>query len=1143
MLAKELIDQLEQRGLLDQEITEALREQLEQGGTRVTPEAVAKLLVDNGQLTRFQATKLIGELRSGEYAETAEAEVVEVVSVGDDLTIVGEEPVEVMEAVAADAVEAVPVEAVPVEAVPVEAVPVEAVPVEAVAVEAVPAQAVPVQAVAAEVVAVPADASDAGSSQRPTRKSKVKRPDPSKSQWDSFKVYGRAGIVIGLLLLGGLLYFVLSRGNADDFIDIANGLYDEQNYTGAQEKYIDFIAQWGDDHQYSSLSRTRIVMTELYRASTMSDPTRAVDLAKDRLPTVRNEEGMNEERGNLAALLVDIADNIAAEAIDETETPKKKQLLARLDEQIALTQDANYVTSSMRATLSGRLKAVDESRKRVERDINRNLRLDETVSGMETFLAAKETKKLYDVRVDLLRDFPELADNPRLQALIESASGIQKTLVSASSKKPELLGGAPASDAVKSVVLAGTAGREVPGLRGEKLFLKVGGSVLALEAASGNLLWRSFVGYGQDHAPVRLEGGVGVLLSESEKLEIQRRKGDDGTVRWRSKIGEPFAEPVQAGDEVYVSAASGSLMCLDAESGDVNWSAQIPQTLQVGPGVDSRANLAFVPGNHSNLYVINTRDGSCIDSFYIGHADGTISVPPVVLEGHVFVMENPASDFARIHILQVAEDGTLRKSQDPKRMVGNIKIKPVIVKRGMIVLTDRGQVSVIDVEVTSETDKVTIAAEQVATYEEPTSTQMAVGKNQMWITGTRVGRYELQINRGLVVPDWFKHDGDMFVGQPLASEDALIHARVKRGAAGVRVTAVEPKTGEEIWRTDVGVPVSMIAKSDKGFHVVTSGALMYELDRNAFSKGSTDGPIESPGGDGVELRFDDPIAMGESKFLLLNQAATGQLLVYDPSRRREKLRVVTLGLPAGNQSGGGLFVGGGLLVPMDSGRAVLVDPQTGSPTGSPFQPPSNPVGLTSWTNPVVVPDDPGQVVLADSRKKIYRLRVGQQIKQLASVDLEKPFSSRLAAVGKTAVGAVAGPSADFVVGHDMSNLKESFKTLMEGRVVWGPATAGNFCVVQTDDKKLRGIDENGSQTFVLDLPPGKPVGKPLKAGKAMLLAGEPGWVVAFDPQSGQLLDTTQIGQPLAGTPVVIGKQMLVPGAEGVVYIVPVPAGT
>ena len=287
-------------------------------------------------------------------------------------------------------------------------------------------------------------------------------------------------------------------------------------------------------------------MTELYRASTMSDPTRALDLAKERLPKIRDEEGMNDERGNLAALLVDIADNIAAEAIDETETPKKKELLVKLDEQIALTQDANYMTSSMRATLSGRLKAVDEARKRVERDINRNLRLDDTVSKMEGFLAEKETKNLYDVRSSLLRDFPELAENPRLQTLITSASGIQKTLVSASSKLPKIQPGVPASDSIKSVVLSGTSGDQVPSLRGEKLFLRVGGSVLALDASSGKLLWRSFVGYGQDHAPVRLEGGVGVLLSESEKLEIQRRKGEDGSIRWRTTIGEAFAEPVQA---------------------------------------------------------------------------------------------------------------------------------------------------------------------------------------------------------------------------------------------------------------------------------------------------------------------------------------------------------------------------------------------------------------------------------------------------------------------------------------------------------------------------------------------------------------------------------------------------------------------
>ena len=44
MLAKDLIDRLERLGLLDQEIIEALRQQLQQSGARVTPEAVAKLL-------------------------------------------------------------------------------------------------------------------------------------------------------------------------------------------------------------------------------------------------------------------------------------------------------------------------------------------------------------------------------------------------------------------------------------------------------------------------------------------------------------------------------------------------------------------------------------------------------------------------------------------------------------------------------------------------------------------------------------------------------------------------------------------------------------------------------------------------------------------------------------------------------------------------------------------------------------------------------------------------------------------------------------------------------------------------------------------------------------------------------------------
>ena len=62
MAASQFIALLESRGLLDPEIIVELYRQVEQSKNRLTPEAIARLLVDNGQLTRFQATKLVTEL-------------------------------------------------------------------------------------------------------------------------------------------------------------------------------------------------------------------------------------------------------------------------------------------------------------------------------------------------------------------------------------------------------------------------------------------------------------------------------------------------------------------------------------------------------------------------------------------------------------------------------------------------------------------------------------------------------------------------------------------------------------------------------------------------------------------------------------------------------------------------------------------------------------------------------------------------------------------------------------------------------------------------------------------------------------------------------------------------------------------------
>ena len=1115
MLANELIDRLERLGLLDQEIIEALREQLEQSGTRITPEAVAKLLVDNGQLTHFQATKLIGELRSGEYEEP-------VAESTDDADLTA--GIDEVEVVVEEATEAEPVEVFATPAFEAEPVVVEAAPVEVAAVG---------------VEALGAGVPDNTPRERPTPSRK--KPEEPKTVWDSFKIYGYIAIIVLLLLTLGAGIWMLGREDADQFIARANDAYDNQNYPNAQKHYLTFLDNFGEEHQYSSLSRTRVTMTELYKAAEFKqEPEQAVDLAKLKLPLIAEEEGMNEERGNLAQLLVDIAKNLASAAGRAKDTPRKQELLAKLDEQRELMANAVYMPASMRTTLEAQILAVEEDRARVERDINRNISLDNAEASMTDSLAEKNTKAAYDTRTALLRNFPDLRENERLVKLILEASKIQKGLVESSAKIPDVSDGLAEDGEVESVLLTTLAGTVAPELRGVTLYFRAGGSILAFDGENGKLRWRKFVGYSKELPPIRLEDGV--LLSESSTLEVLRCSEDDGSVLWRTKIDEPFGQPVSDGDEIYVSTESGRVICLDVETGEAKWVTQIPQNLEVAPGVDDRAKRAYVVGDHSNLYLLNTRDGACLESFYVGHEPGTVSVPAVPLLGHVFVIVNAGSDYANLKVLRTDETGGQLKQTQSFRLSGNVRVPPIIQGRRLVVLTDLGEVVVYDIEPTAERDQVAEAAKLPPFYDQPTPTQMAVGRSQMWITGTRIGRYELQINTGRVIRDWLKHEFDTFIGEPYSTDDALVYARILRGTSAIRVTAANPKTGEEIWRTDVGVPVALLTlpPGSGDLHSITTQAALFNIDSEAEQVGATDGPIENPGKKSVAIRFENPIAIDENRSLMLNQVDGQSIIVYEPERELGMLRQLTMYFASGKPRDGGLVAGGGLFLPLDNGRAVLVDWRTGKAIGTPFQPASDPNKNVNWTNSISLPSDPDQIVLADSRRKMYRLRVGDQIRELASTDLEFDLLDQIAGVDSTIVAATAGPASDFVVGFDIVSLKPKFKTLLDGRVVWGPVSVGDIGVYQTDDSVLRGIDAEGKSLFQIPLPDGLPVGKPIMSDGKVVLAGKSGWITVFDPATGAVTGTLDLGQPISASPLVKEGILLVPGTEGVIYRAPLP---
>ena len=1102
MLAKDLIDRLERLGLLDQEIIEALREQLQQSGARVTPEAVAKLLVDNGQLTSFQATKLIGELRSDQYDEP---------SSDGDLA-------EIDDAVAVEVLDDEPMQAV------------------AVAAEPVVVEAEPVAAAVAEPMGVPGDRP------RPQRARPVRE---EKSVWDSFKIYGYLGI-IGLLLLSGFaLYYVLTREDAEERFARADELYNQQNYEAAQEAYVKFLEDFGDENQYSSSARTKVTMTELYKAAQFKqEPGRAVDVAKEKLPLVAEEEGMNDERGNLAQLLVDIADNITSAADRAKETTRKRELLEELKEHYTLIDDPLYMPSSMRVTLGAQLKNVDETRARVQRDINRNVRLDASESAMKASLDRKATKEAYDERSNLLQDFPELYDEERLQILIRSASDIQQTLVESSTKLPSVRPGTDEESQVPTVVLTTLAGRAAPELTAQTLYLRAGGSVMGFDGETGSLKWRKFVGYADNLPPVRIDGDTGVLLSDNQTNAVLRVSGDDGSSVWVAEIAEPFLEPISERDGVFITTPSGRLNLLDVETGDAKWVTQYPQGLDAGPGVDRANAKLYQAGDHSNLYILGTRDGKCSESFYLGHDEGTVVVPPVPLLGHVFVIENATPSYARVHVLRVDDEGNnLRIAQRPFGLDGNVRVKPVIEGRQLIVLTDRGEVKVFDIEPTAENEQVTMSAHLPPFYDTPTETQMVVGRSAMWITGSRLGRYDLQLSSGRIVRKWSLHELDNFLGEPFLKDDVLVHARRLRDSAAIRVTAANPKTGDEIWRTDVGVPIASLQRSPDGqaFHAITTQAALFELDRESLQTGTTKPPLEDPGAASVGIRYGDPVGLGDGKLAMLDVSGGQKLLMYDPSRPREKVREVTMQLPTGKPSGGIVASAGGVFIPLTSGRAVLVNPVTGAAGATPFQPSSDPSQEVSWTRPVTVPDDPDQVVIGDSRGRLYRLRVGPQIRELSSEDLQKVLLGPATRVGDHYIASTGGPASDSLVGFQMANLEQVFSNEIGGRIAHGPLAVDEEHGMYVDaGGDLVVFAADGTEKFRVGVAGSEPVGPPTIDSGRMTFCMRDGTMISIDQATGEVVGKFDLGQPISAPPLSIGTKLLIPGGEGVVYVVDRP---
>ena len=250
---------------------------------------------------------------------------------------------------------------------------------------------------------------------RRSGKGVVQRKLQPTSQWDS-KLLLVGGASLGVLIvIGAFLFMSLTRGSADEMFAAASEDYRGGSYSQAIKRFEKYLDAYPNDKN-ASLARVRMNMAHLWQVS--GDPERGLKVAKEILPKIEGEESVGEAREELASLLPGIAEGFLEKAKLSNDTLEQEDLLASTEEAMTLVNNPTYIPSTLRKSQLTRIDTITDDIARVQRDIDRETQLANTIEFILASVGSGDTKGAYEARYELLGKYPGLDSNDELHEAV-----------------------------------------------------------------------------------------------------------------------------------------------------------------------------------------------------------------------------------------------------------------------------------------------------------------------------------------------------------------------------------------------------------------------------------------------------------------------------------------------------------------------------------------------------------------------------------------------------------------------------------------------------------------------------------------------------------------------------------------------------
>ena len=1146
MTPQELIERLESLGLVDSKVLDKIRRQLEDPDKNVKPKAIIKFLVSKDYLTKAQAANLLKAVEAPKAIKHEEIEV----------SVPQENNYDTDELTATAASEAPAPRKIDPQ-MTMEAIAVEDDNGDVDVVDVSTQVSLPEEPVVA-MTAEPAPMEDpladnfgnydggfyGGGEEAPESAAEsalgFQGKRLKKDQWSTKWLYIGFGILGSLLIFGAVLYYAVNRVSAEDQFKAAITSFENQTYGDAIEKLDKFLED-NPKHEKANVAKVRRVQALIAQTYEGKNWDETITRAKNHLPILLDDPDVKMDviRDDLGVMLPNAALQISDRAIRQTTLQAMEDHLVKAQGAKEVVDNPSYIPNSIRkrTSVANVLDKFNNNILTIEGLIRKENEYKTALTEIKKLSDAGNTDDAFDYFKKLTQRYAELATRDELQSLMKSVSVKERELVKPTSVTFNVSASTRSQIPIETIVLASKNGEKLDANRDLITPVLAEGALYGIDSSDGTVVWRHWVGFESQLQPQLFNPDV-LLICDQVNHDLLSVKRMDGSIIWRAEVGEPFMQPAFSDSMVVVTTRSGKVIKLEPETGNVTAACQLPQPANVAAMIAEREPYIYQPGSYANLYVLGQDNLECRDVFYVGHYEGSIQIPPQNWIGHVLLAVN-GGQRCDLHILKHGgEKNDLELIQLLNRATNGPVVSPLMrFGRWMLIASELGDMKILQLNSAEDaTTPVTKFAEEKFEREPGSPTYMLTRGSQLWIAGKGIMKYKVQANLGKFDRKLIQSHGDRFIGPLTMTEDAIVHVRRREGSGMISVSAVDPVTLKQIWRTDLGGALAGAPTlAGNNLMAVSNQGDVFTIDTTAQTRGIADNAVKSS--NIVEnLTFSEVVDLGDGKYAVVDPRKDDLLYIDNGQSRLVKLQE-----PANLIAAKPVGVGGSLIVPSQKGLVVRIEARTGRMMGAPFQPPIRPGVQVDWKDPVLLDGaifaigkgsadgTPSAVYLLDGSD-------GRSIKQVAGVESTATLKSPMAAIDKTVFVVVAADGGDQMVAMDARNGLTSVgvEDLPSGYVA-GPWSVGDQLLVRVKSNELICYDASLKQQWQAPMPSSRFAGSPQEVNGSIAIAFQDGQVVWLNSGSGESANAIDIGQPIVNLKQA-GDRLLFAGSDGTIHV-------